>query len=634
MTPSLAFKVFLPLEANFGDFWLQMVRTYRKKPGTRNYRNYTETQLEEAVQRIADGQLTMRAAVREYDIPFGTLNNKFHGKHIHNAGGQSALSIAEEVALINAAIKCSDWGFPLNLLDLRMLAKAYLDRCGRIVTKFKNNIPGKDWALSLLKRHKSEVAQRLASNINKCRSAVSRETLEIYFANLEQTLEGVNAANIFNYDETNVGDDPGKTRAIYRRGVKYPEKIVNHSKSNTTIMVCGSADGTLLPPYVIYKSEHLYNTWKEGGIQGKPCCTKFCCIKGCRFNRTSHGWMDANTFQDWFETCFMPHARRLEGQKILIGDNLASHINDSVIRLCGENNISFICLVPHSTHICQPLDVAFFKPMKVAWRAVLTDYKLRNRTSSGIPKELFPSLLSRALKKMDQVIAQTNDKPGDHHESAVKRNLINGFYATGIHPFNPNKVLNKIPGTSHLHDPRPIVDDALTELLRENRFGQNTQRVQRKRKRINVEPGRSVTTADSSSSDEGEETLDIPNDNECSENEDPPVEAEEVEYLQPEPELLVPGRFVLVNFIGGKRNSVTYKYVCKIQEQFSETEYTVVGLKSTNEGNTTFKLKPLDISTVPLSDICAVLPVPINNVENDVISFGKKVEVLEYSKRV
>ncbi|CAH1364083.1 unnamed protein product, partial [Tenebrio molitor] len=63
---------------------VKMVRTYRKKPGTRNYRNYTETQLEEAVQRIADGQLTMRAAVREYDIPFGTLNNKFHGKHIHN----------------------------------------------------------------------------------------------------------------------------------------------------------------------------------------------------------------------------------------------------------------------------------------------------------------------------------------------------------------------------------------------------------------------------------------------------------------------------------------------------------------------------------------------------------------------
>lgn len=86
----------------------------------------------------------MRAAVSEYSIPFGTLNNKFHGRHTRSAGRQPALSTAEEVALIDAAVKCADWGFPLDLLDLRMLTKAYLDRCGRVVGKFKNNIPGKD----------------------------------------------------------------------------------------------------------------------------------------------------------------------------------------------------------------------------------------------------------------------------------------------------------------------------------------------------------------------------------------------------------------------------------------------------------------------------------------------------------
>ena len=234
-----------------------MVRNYKKKLGTRNYKNYTDAQLNEALQKIADAQLSMRAAALEYKIPFGTLHNKFHGIHIRNAGGQPVFSTEEEVSLINAAVKCADWGFPLNLLDLRMLAKAYLDKCGRVVPKFQNNIPGKDWALSLLKRHETKVTQRLASNINKSRAEVSRQTLKKYFENLQNTLEGVNAANIFNYDETNVGDDPGKSRAIYRRGVKYPEKIVNHSKSNTTIMVCGSADGTLLPPYVIYKSEHI-----------------------------------------------------------------------------------------------------------------------------------------------------------------------------------------------------------------------------------------------------------------------------------------------------------------------------------------------------------------------------------------
>lgn len=39
---------------------------------------------------------------------------------------------------------------------------------------------------------------------------------------------------------------------------------MNYSKSATSVMVCGSADGVLLPPYVIYKSLHLYDTWKNG----------------------------------------------------------------------------------------------------------------------------------------------------------------------------------------------------------------------------------------------------------------------------------------------------------------------------------------------------------------------------------
>lgn len=57
--------------------------------------------------------------------------------------------------------------------------------------------------------------------------------------------------NIFNYDESNLTDDPGKKKCVYRRGVKYPKKVMNNSKSCTTIMVCGFADGTLLSFYAI-----------------------------------------------------------------------------------------------------------------------------------------------------------------------------------------------------------------------------------------------------------------------------------------------------------------------------------------------------------------------------------------------
>ncbi|KAF2890098.1 hypothetical protein ILUMI_16076 [Ignelater luminosus] len=137
-----------------------------------------------------------------------------------------------------------------------------------------------------------------------------------------------------------------------------------------------------------------------------------------------------------------------------------------------------------------------------------------------------------------------------------------------------------------------------------------------------------------SSQEKAEETLDMHNETPENENVTSITEVEEVKYLQPDPEILVPETFVLVNFVGGRRNSVQYKYVCKIQSQFSETEYTVVGFISIDEDKTIFKLVPKDISTVPLSDICAMLPAPVNVDDTGVISFGKKVEVREYLRQV
>ncbi|XP_030754175.1 jerky protein homolog-like [Sitophilus oryzae] len=604
-----------------------MVRDYKRKPGSRNYRNYNEAQLEEALRKVVEGSMTMRTASQEYKIPFGTLNNKFHGRNVKMAGGQSIFSHAEEIAILNAVVKCADWGFPLSMLELRMFAKSFLDQSGRKIKCFQNNLPGKDWVRSLLKRHNTSVAQRVSANINKERASISRDTINKYFDNLKETVKDIPPQNIFNYDETNVNDEPGKGKGIYRRGVKYPEKIANHSKSATTIMVCGSADGTLLPPYIIYKSEHLYNTWRENGPKGYPCCNKACCAVGCRFNRTSHGWMDSSTFQDWFESSFLPHARRLEGKKILIGDNLASHFSETVIRLCEENDVAFVCLVPHSTHICQPLDVSFFRPMKTAWRAILTNYKMKHSRQSGIPKDVFPSLLRESLEKMDSVSTQTKHKSGDGEVSAIKRNLINGFEATGIYPFNAQKVLIKIPGDN---DPAQEVNEVLTQFLKEKRYGDDSERAPRKKKtRLIVEPGKSVTADNASSSEDEAQYSPIhlsDNENDNTPNED--VVEEVTNYLKPTLDLLIPDTFVLVRYLQGKRKSIWFKYVCVVKEKYSDSEFTVAGLKSVNSDHNVFSLVKNDISTVPIEDILAVLPNPIFNKEMH-YQFPHKIDVLE-----
>lgn len=68
-----------------------------------------------------------------------------------------------------------------------MFAKACLDRTGRIVAKFSNNVPAIDWAYSVLRRHQDSYSQRVAANIKRARAEVSKKTIEEYFKHFERT---------------------------------------------------------------------------------------------------------------------------------------------------------------------------------------------------------------------------------------------------------------------------------------------------------------------------------------------------------------------------------------------------------------------------------------------------------------
>ena len=82
---------------------------------------------------------------------------------------------------------------------------------------------------------------------------------------MEKSLNGVPPENIINYDETSLTNDPGRWQMIFKRGAHYPESILNGTKASTSLMLAGTASGEVLPVYVIYKSDHLWNIWVEGG---------------------------------------------------------------------------------------------------------------------------------------------------------------------------------------------------------------------------------------------------------------------------------------------------------------------------------------------------------------------------------
>ncbi|XP_064596806.1 uncharacterized protein LOC135463478 [Liolophura sinensis] len=456
-----------------------MSRKYKKVVGGRAMYTSLPDKLEKAVKAVKDGKLSVRKAAARYNVKRSTLQDHVSGRHLGKQGGQPALSLEEENLLTDRLILCGKWGFPLTLMDLRLFVKSCLDRRGKTVRAFRNNIPGPEWAKGFMKRHQKQLSERNSQNIKLARAEIGEEVLTTYFNNLEKETQDVPPSHIVNYDETNLTDDPGRKKIVVKRGSRYPERVQNFSKSATSLMIAAVADGTVLPYYVVYRSKNLYDTWTTGGPER------------CRFNRSLSGWFDQVGFEDWFSNVILPYMRRLNGRKVLIGDNLSSHLSPYVIEKRQEHDIAFVFLPPNSTHLTQPLDVAFFRPMKIFWRQILDKWKIsgEGRRCTSIPKDVFPRLLHELSEKLS---------------TTQSENVKSGFKKCGIVPHDSTPVLDRIPRETE-KTPEGAgghgVDGTLIALLKDMR-GADCQQPKKRAKRLRVKPGKSVSSEDLSHNDD------------------------------------------------------------------------------------------------------------------------------------
>ncbi len=348
--------------------------------------------------------------------------------------------------------------------------------------------------------------------MKRVRANINQEIVQKFFNNLESVIRDISPQNIMNYDESAFQNDPGKEHVLVRRGMKYPAVLRESSKVSVSVMACGTASGILLPPYVVYKSSCMWSTWLLDGLHRS------------RYN-TKSGWFDLITFEDWFFKVALRYLRRLSGKKLIIGDNLGSHLSFRVIKACERHNISFVLLPPNSTHILQLLDVAVFHPLKLAWRAVLVKWQTAEKSTEF--KENVPRLIRETLESV-----------GSHGT----QNMISGFRACGIYPFDPQQALKRLPAperqlstptssstsstsgsvcrnTCACLTPIPCrlvleqissFEKRLKDVLQKERFGQPGGQKTRKKK-INVSPGKSMrgihfggNKPDTSSEDESE----------------------------------------------------------------------------------------------------------------------------------
>lgn len=119
-----------------------------------------------------------------------------------------------------------------------------------------------------------------------------------------------------------------------------------------TVIECINAHGWATPPLVIFKGKVHLSTWyKDSNLP-----------HNWAIGVSDNGWTNDVLGITWLRDVFDKHtkARTIGKRRLLILDGHRSHITAEFEQYCLDNSIITLCMPPHSSHLCQPLDVSCF----------------------------------------------------------------------------------------------------------------------------------------------------------------------------------------------------------------------------------------------------------------------------------
>ena len=137
--------------------------------------------------------------------------------------------------------------------------------------------------------------------------------------------------------------------------------------------------------------------------------------------------MDTDTFMECLKSLSAYiETQNIEKPIILFVDGHSSHSTYDAAMYCSQNGTVLYCLLPHASHLTQPLDVGVFSQMQKKWKEAVVQFQMAN--PNAIPtKYIFPQLFRSVWFDINN-----------------KANLVAGFEAAGIFPLNSNILVDRL----------------------------------------------------------------------------------------------------------------------------------------------------------------------------------------------
>ncbi|XP_045509196.1 uncharacterized protein LOC123704756 isoform X3 [Colias croceus] len=395
----------------------KMPPTNRKKRGE----SWTEDTMRAAINAIQRGQLTQRAASEKYNIPRRTLRDHLKdGNAKKRFGRKPVFSENQEADLVARIIRFAKIGMPLTPKFIKKQAFLFCEKAA-----------GKDWLRSFLKRNPS-ISKRKPQIMNPAGAQkLNKASVQQHFEVVEKLYDDLDIREhperLYNMDEKGCRITVHNQHTVLaEKGSKRVHPIAPENAENVTIAMCVNAVGTAIPPMILFKGQRKRADLKKN------------VPNGTLVQMAPKGSMTSDLFVE-----FIKHLAKFKvaGKCLLIFD-AKCHLSIEALDEAEKNDIVLYCLPSNTTHELQPLDKSVNKSFEHHWDEAVLNF-LHENPNEILTKATFNQLFTKVWYKC-----------------MTYNNIVNGFKATGLFPFNPEAIPEEAYAPSVLTEiPYPQIED-------------------------------------------------------------------------------------------------------------------------------------------------------------------------------
>ena len=385
-------------------------RTSSSNTRSKRRKQWTDSEMVSALDAVLTKRLPANKSARLYGVPPSTLKDRLSGRVVHGVkpGPRPYLTTKEEKELTDHLVLSAKVGYGKTGRDVMNMVETSNGENQKEVTVSNG------WWFKFKRRNPSVSLRRGDSTAGVRMNAVNSENINEYFDLLEDVFQEYGFSDhleaIYNMDETGMPLEPRPPKVIAKKGQKKVRYQTSGQKQQITVIGCGSATGHVILPFIIFAAKNFNHLWMKNEVSGS------------RFAVSDNGWVDHELFSFFLTAHFMTNALPYRPLLLLL-DGHSTHFEPKSLELARKNQIIVFCLPPHTTHVYQPLDCSFFKPLKEHWREECHKFYQKN-PGLVISKYNFCGIFQEAWLK-----------------AISPKNIIAGLRKAGIHPVNRDKVL-------------------------------------------------------------------------------------------------------------------------------------------------------------------------------------------------